>query len=80
MALKPILENIICQKLVARKKLENKAMRLPYNSFAIKYNPSTVSIPMIALGNLSTHGSVPNAQTKRDWILIKNPSLPKFSG
>ena len=77
----PIREKLMCQKLVANKKAAKSASRLSLNSsFVIKYIPMTVRIPKMALGSRKAHGLLPKAATDKLWILMNNPSLPKFSG
>ena len=52
---KPIREKFMCQKEVAKKNDENRAIFSLNNSFVIKNSPKTVSIPKNALGSLKTH-------------------------
>ena len=63
MARKPMREKLICQKEVARKKVESSAINSQLleflkSSLVKKQRPNTVRIPNKLLGNRSIHGSI----------------------
>ena len=84
-ARKPIREKLICQKEVAKKKEESKAMISLFlssenNSLTNKYIPKTVRIPMTAETILIDQMLSPKIEKEKASKLIYRPSLPLFSG